>query len=192
MQEKPIESFYPKNTKEWRKWLEKNHKKLDNIWVVMYKKASEKPTISWSEAVDEALCFGWIDSTKKKRDEESSIQFFSKRKPKSTWSKINKDKFARLTEAGLMTEAGHKTVEIARQNGTWNILDEVDALTIPPDLEKLFKAHKGSKAYFETLSKSVKKMILYWIVSAKRPETRLKRITEIAESAAQQQKPKQF
>ncbi len=192
MQEKSIESFYPKNSKEWRKWLEKNHKKLDSIWVVMYKKASEKPTISWSQAVDEALCFGWIDSTKKKRDEESSIQFFSKRKPKSTWSKINKDKVARLTEAGLMTEAGHKTIETAQQNGTWNILDEVDALTIPPDLEKLFKAHKGSKAYFETLSKSVKKMILYWIVSAKRPETRLKRITEIAESAAQQQKPKQF
>ncbi|MGN7783353.1 YdeI/OmpD-associated family protein [Niabella sp. 22666] len=192
MSQKTIETFYPKNNKEWRKWLEKNHKKQDSVWVVMYKKASEKPTISWSEAVDEALCFGWIDSIKKKHDEESSIQFFSKRKPKSTWSKINKDKTERLIEAGLMQEAGHKAIETARENGSWNTLNEVDALSIPPDLEKLFKAHKGSKAYFETLSKSVKKMILYWIVSAKRPETRLKRITEVAQLAAQQQKPKQF
>lgn len=192
MSQKTIETFYPKNNKEWRKWLEKNHKKQDNVWVVMYKKASKKPTISWSEAVDEALCFGWIDSIKKKRDEESSIQFFSKRKSKSTWSKINKDKTERLIEAGLMREAGHKAIETARENGTWNILDEVDTLKIPEDLEKMFKAHKGSKAYFNTLSKSVKKMMLYWIVSAKRPETRLKRITEVAQSAAQQQKPKQF
>lgn len=192
MPQKTIETFYPKNTKEWRKWLEKNHKKQDSVWVVMYKKASEKPTISWSEAVDEALCFGWIDSIKKKRDEESAIQFFSKRKPKSTWSKINKDKVERLIEAGLMTEAGHTAIETARENGTWNTLNEVDALTIPPDLEKMFKVYKGSKVYFDQLSKSVKKMMLYWIVSAKRPETRLKRITEVAESAARQQKPKQF
>lgn len=192
MQEKPIETFYPKNSKEWRKWLQKNHQKRDSIWLVMYKKASGIPTISWSEAVDEALCFGWIDSIKKKRDEESAIQFFSKRKPKSTWSKINKDKVERLIESGLMTEAGQKAIEAARENGTWNTLDEVDALTIPPDLEKSFKLHKGSKAYFETLSKSVKKMMLYWILSAKRPETRLRRITEIVASAAQQKKPRQF
>lgn len=192
MEQKTIETFYPKNNKEWRKWLEKNHEKLDSVWVVMYKKASEKPTISWSEAVDEALCFGWIDSIKKKLDEESSIQFFSKRKPKSTWSKINKDKVERLTEAGLMKKAGDKAIATAKENGSWNLLDEVDALTIPKDLEKLFKAHKGSGVYFDTLSKSVKKMILYWIISAKRPETRLKRITEVAELAAQQKKPNQF
>ncbi|WP_114792304.1 YdeI/OmpD-associated family protein [Niabella yanshanensis] len=192
MQEKTTETFYPKTNKEWRKWLEKNHKNQDNVWLVMYKKASGKPTISWSEAVDEALCFGWIDSTKKTRDEESSIQFFSKRKVKSTWSKINKEKVERLIAAGLMKEAGHQAIETARENGTWNTLDEVDALVIPPDLEKSFKAHKGSKAYFETLSKSVKKMILYWILSAKRPETRLKRVNEVVESAARQQKPKQF
>jgi uncharacterized protein YdeI (YjbR/CyaY-like superfamily) len=192
MEPKIVDTFYPKNSTDWRKWLEKHHDKKDAVWVVMYKKASGKPTISWSEAVDQALCFGWIDSIKKKRDEESAIQFFSKRKPKSTWSKINKDKVARLAEAGLMTEAGQKAVETARVNGTWNILDEVDALTIPKDLEKLFKAHKGSRAYFDSISKSVKKMILYWIVSAKRPETRLKRITEVAELAALKQKPKQF
>lgn len=192
MQEKTTETFYPKNNKEWRKWLEKNHEKKDSVWLIMYKKSSEKPTIYWSEAVDEALCFGWIDSIKKKRDEESAIQFFSKRKPKSTWSKINKEKVERLIEAGLMTEAGHKAITTAQENGTWDLLNEVDALTIPPDLEKLFKAHKGSKAYFETLSRSVKKMILYWILSAKKPETRLKRITEVVESAALQKKPQQF
>lgn len=192
MQDIKTETFYPRNKKEWRKWLEKNHCKRDSVWLVMYKKASEKPTISWGEAVDEALCFGWIDSIKKKRDEESAMQFFSKRKPKSTWSKINKDKVEHLIADGLMTEAGYEAIETAKDNGSWNILDEVDALTIPKDLEKLFEEYDGSKAYFNSLSKSMKKMILYWIISAKRPETRLKRITEVAESAAQQKKPVQF
>src|SRR5690606_32773259 len=102
MPEKEIETFYPKNIQEWRKWLVKNHLKKNAVWLVMYKKAANEPSVSWSDAVDEALCFGWIDSVKKKLDEVRSIQFFSKRKPKSTWSKINKEKVKKLIETKQM------------------------------------------------------------------------------------------
>lgn len=192
MNEKDIESFYPKNQQQWRKWLQKHHEKKQSVWLISYKKASGMPTVSWSDAVDEALCFGWIDSTKKPLDEERSIQFFCKRKAQSTWSKINKEKVKKLIEAGNMTPAGLKSIEIAKENGSWWVLDEVEELIIPKDLEKEFKKHPGSKAYFVSLSKSVKKMMLQWLVLAKRPETRQKRITEIAEHAGQKLKPKQF
>lgn len=192
MSEKEIEHFYPENQQQWRKWLQKHHVKKQSIWLIYYKKASGVPTISWSEAVDEALCFGWIDSTKKTLDEKRSIQFFTKRKAQSTWSKINKAKVQRLLDEGSMAPAGLKSIELAKQNGSWSILDEVEELTIPTDLEKEFKKHAGSKAYFMSLSKSVKKMMLQWLVLAKRPETRQKRITEIAEQAGQKLKPKQF
>jgi len=189
---KDIEIVYPATGKEWRQWLEKNHRSKESVWVVFYTKASGKPTLQWSEAVDEALCFGWIDSKKVAIDKERSHQFFSKRKAKSTWSKINKDKVARLTEAGLMSQAGFESIELAKQNGSWNILDTVEELLIPDDLEAAFAARPGSKDFFLGLSKSVKKMMLSWLVLARRPETRQKRIEELAESAAQKIKPKQF
>src|SRR6476620_4689482 len=101
-----ITVFYPENISAWRKWLEKNHLTEIAVWLVFYAKKSGRKTISWSEAVDVALCFGWIDSKKIKIDAETSHQFFSKRKPKSTWSKINKEKVTKLIDNGLMTKAG--------------------------------------------------------------------------------------
>lgn len=189
---KDPEIFYPANLTAWRKWLIKNHLSEQSVWLVFYTKSSGKPSLTWSEAVDVALCFGWIDSKKIKIDHETSHQFFSKRKPKSTWSKINKEKVQRLIEDDLMAPAGYESIETAKQNGSWTILDEVEKLTIPNDLEKAFKKHKGSRDYFLSLSKSVKKMMLQWIVLAKRPETREKRINEIATLAGQSKKPKQF
>lgn len=192
MPEKETEIFYPKTKAAWRKWLEKNHETEQSVWIVFYNKASSKPTISWSESVEEALCFGWIDSKKISVDEETAHQFFSKRKAKSTWSKINKDKVEKLIEEGKMTKAGFDSIDIAKQNGSWNLLDEVEQLIIPKDLEKAFKKYKGAKDYFIQLSKSTKKAMLQWIVLAKQAETRQKRISEIAELAAQGKKPKQF
>jgi uncharacterized protein YdeI (YjbR/CyaY-like superfamily) len=186
------EVFYPTSLAEWRKWLAKNHLSQQSVWLVFHSKSSKKPSVTWSEAVDVALCFGWIDSKKIKIDHETSHQFFSKRKPNSTWSKINKEKVRHLTESGQMTQAGYESIETAKQNGSWTILDEVEELIIPNDLEKSFRKHKGSKEYFLSLSKSARKIMLSWIVLAKRPETRQKRIDEIAERAGQQQKPKQF
>ena len=185
-------TYYPENSNQWRKWLIKHHLQEDGVWVILYKKQANKPSISWSEAVDEALCFGWIDSVKKTLDAERSIQFFSKRKPKSTWSKINKQKVQKLIEAGKMAPAGFESIKIAQQNGSWNLLDDVEELVVPDDLEQAFTQHKGSKEYFSGLSKSLKKMMLQWIVLAKQPTTRQKRIDEIAAHAGQGQRPKQF
>jgi uncharacterized protein YdeI (YjbR/CyaY-like superfamily) len=146
----------------------------------------------YSEAVDEALCFGWIDSKTKPLDEEKFMQFFSKRKTKSVWSKINKEKIEHLTNAGLMTKAGFDSIEIAKQNGSWTILDEAEALIIPNDLEEEFENNPNAKTYFLSLSRSDKRNILQWLVLAKRAETRAKRIREIIELANINNKPKQF
>jgi len=181
------------NTKtEWRQWLQENHQTEQSIWLACNTKKSSLPSISWSELVDEALCFGWIDSTRKTIDEYSFVQLFSRRKPNSTWSKINKEKIQKLIDSQMMTEAGYETIKTAQQNGSWTILDSVEDLTIPKDLGEAFKNYPGSEDYFLSLSKSMKKMLLQWIVLAKRPETRKKRIDEIAELAAQRKKPKQF
>lgn len=189
---KDAKDFCPNNKKEWRKWLRLNHKKKDSVWLIFYRKTSPSYNLSWSESVDEALCFGWIDSTKRTIDNESYKQYFSKRKAKSNWSKINKDKIKNLIDQGLMEKEGYKSIEIAKENGSWTILDKVEDLVIPEDLQQVLKNHKGSTEYFESLSKSAKKGLLYWVVSAKRQETRQKRILEIAENAGKNLKPKQF
>lgn len=189
---KDIETFCPASRLQWRRWLQKNHQKKRSVWLIYYKKKANASTISWSEAVEEALCFGWIDSTARPIDDERFMQFFTRRKANSVWSKINKGKVRQLIDKGLMTQAGYESIEIAKQNGSWSILDDVEELKIPKDLAKEFKSQPGSKDYFTSLSKSVRKSILQWVVLAKRPETRQKRITEIAALAAQKQKPKQF
>lgn len=173
------EIFYPANIEEWRKWLVQNHVYKQSVWLVFYSKKSKKESITWSEAVDVALCFGWIDSKKIKIDQETSHQFFSKRKPNSTWSKINKEKVQQLVNNGLMADAGLHCVNIAKQNGSWTILNDVEQLIIPNDLENAFKKHIDSKAYFLSLSKSIRKIMLTSLVLAKRPETRLNRIEDI-------------
>ncbi|MBX2903960.1 MAG: YdeI/OmpD-associated family protein [Chitinophagales bacterium] len=187
-----IEHYYPKTKEQWRNWLAKNHVHKDAVWLIMYKQSTNKPSVTWSDAVDEALCFGWIDSIKKTLDEERTIQFFSKRKPNSTWSKINKQKVSILIEKGLMTHAGLACIQIAKQNGSWCILDSVEALEIPADLKEALTAHANAMNFFLSLSKSTKKALLQWIVLAKRAETREKRIQEVATLASKQQKPKQF
>ena len=139
MEKKEVEIFLAASQTAWRKWLEENHLSKQAVWLVLYTKSSDKKSTTWREAVDVALCFGWIDSKKIKIDNETSHQFFSKRKPNSTWSKINKEKVSELIESGLMTDAGYKSIETAKQNGSWAILDEVEALIIPEDLESEFK-----------------------------------------------------
>ena len=190
--EKEIETFCPKSRQEWREWLQKNHTQKQSVWLIYYKKKSGVPTVMYSEAVDEALCFGWIDSKAKPLDEEKFMQFFSKRKAKSVWSKVNKAKVERLISEGLMTKAGFESIETAKQNGSWTILDEAEALLIPKDLDDEFQKRPKAKNYFLGLSRSDKRNILQWLVLAKREETRQKRIAEIVELADQNQKPKQF
>lgn len=192
MRKEEIETFCPTSQVEWRKWLDKNHTSKQSIWLVCYKKKSNRPTTAWSDAVDEALCFGWIDSKRIPIDDEKFMQFFSRRKLNGTWSKVNKEKIEKLIDKGLMTKAGFEIIETAKNNGSWSILDDVEELKIPRDLKKELNNRTGSKKYFLSLSKSVRKAILQWVTLAKRPETRQKRIDEIATLAARKTRPKQF
>ncbi len=189
---KEVDEFCPTDKQHWREWLELNHIECDAIWVIFYKKKSPDFNLSWSDSVDEALCFGWIDSVKKTIDDERFKQYFSKRKSKSNWSKVNKDKVKLFIEQGLMREQGLLSIDIAKENGSWTILDNVEALIIPEDLKRELENHKDSMEFYESLSKSVKKGLLYWVISAKRAETRQKRIAEIVEHAGEKLKPKQF
>lgn len=192
MQQAETVTFCATSRQDWRQWLQDNHSSSQSVWLVYHKKNTNKPSITWIEAVEEALCFGWIDSVKKSLGDDAFMQFFCKRKPTSTWSKINKEKVKRLADDGLMAPAGYASIETAQQNGSWIVLDEVEALIIPKDLEKEFKNKPGSKDFFLSLSKSAKKAMLQWLVLAKQETTRQKRIREIAELASQQLKPKQF
>ena len=189
---KEIETYCPKSQKDWRNWLEKNHWLKQSVWLVYFKSSTKIPSISWNEAVDEALCFGWIDSTKKTIDKERYMQYFTRRKPNSAWSKVNKEKVVKLIQNDRMTKAGFDSIETAKQNGSWTILDKVEALVVPEDLKEELANYKGSMEYFDSLSKSDKKILLHWVVSAKRSDTRQKRILEIAENAGKNLKPKQF
>ena len=192
MAEKDLPIFRPTSQQHWREWLEAHHLTQQGVWLVYSKKKSIIPSLTWSEAVDEALCFGWIDSKAEPIDEHTYRQFFGPRKPKSGWSRVNKEKIQRLLAADLMTPAGLASLETAQQNGSWALLDEVEALRIPADLEQAFRAKPTAATYFAALSRTDKRNLLQWLVLARRPETRQNRLTEIVESAEQQLKPKQF
>ena len=187
-------TIHPANNRQWREWLALNHLAGKGVWLIYNKKikGEELPGLSWSEAVDTALCFGWIDSKKLPVDDKKFMQFFSKRKPKSGWSGINKEKVKKLIDLGLMTDAGMKTIEAAKCDGSWEALDAVEKLIIPEDLALLLKQDTQSEVFFASLSKSVKKAVFYWILCAKREETRNRRVAEIIRFTKEGKFPKQF
>jgi uncharacterized protein YdeI (YjbR/CyaY-like superfamily) len=173
-----VEMYYAKDRETWRKWLTKNYKKYKAVWLIYYKPISGKTRVSYNDAVDEAICFGWIDSKPNKLDELRSIQFFAPRHPKSNWSKVNKERVSRLLKEGRMTAAGVAIVEAAKKNGSWDALNEVEEMVIPEDLLKALKKKKRAYGYFMAFPKSSKKNILEWIHNAKQEETRGNRIAE--------------
>jgi len=192
---KPIENentFYAQSNDEWRNWLQKNHLSTESVWLIIYKKESKIPSVYYSEAVDEALCFGWIDSLPNKRDENSYYQFFSKRKAKSNWSKVNKLKVEQLLKENKIMPQGLKMIELAKQTGTWDALNKVDELKIPQEMEELFEKNNQAKINFENFPKSIKRGILEWIYSAKQDSTKLKRITETVVLAEQNIRANQY
>ena len=177
-----LESFLAVNRQEWRDWLIENHQQSYGVWLIYYKVKSKKPSIRYPEAVQEALCFGWIDSKIQSLDRERYRQIFTPRKAKSVWSKLNKAYVEELIEQNLMTEAGFQAIEIAKQNGSWTALDEVEALVISDALRQALINNQTAAINFEKLSKSKKKDILLSISSAKRPQTKAKRIQKIINS----------
>jgi uncharacterized protein YdeI (YjbR/CyaY-like superfamily) len=179
----PPNSTHPKSRAEWRKWLEENHTRTEGVWLIMYKKGTGKPRVDYAEAVEEALCFGWIDSKGNKLDDERSMLWMAPRKAKTGWSKLNKERIEKLINAKLIAPAGLAKINAAKKDGTWNALDAIEALEIPPDLAKAFSKNKTAKEYFNAFPRSAKRAILEWIASAKKPETRAKRIEETVTSA---------
>lgn len=186
------DAFYPKDRAAWRNWLDKHHQKKDSIWLILYKKESGTHAIGYDAAVEEALCFGWVDSKPNKRDEESYYLFFAKRKPSSNWSALNKTRVANLQKAGLMMPAGQAMIDIAKMNGKWDALNEVDQLIIPKDLKDTFKAYPGAAKNFDAFPPSTKRGILEWIGNAKTPATRTKRLIETASLAAKNIRANQY
>jgi uncharacterized protein YdeI (YjbR/CyaY-like superfamily) len=188
----PPDSVHPHTRQEWRAWLEENHARPAGVWLISDKKAAGRPRLEYEAAVEEALCFGWIDGKSNKLDEERSMQWFAPRKPGSGWSRPNKERVARLLAAGQMAPAGLAKVEAARADGSWFALDAVEALEIPPDLAAGLSAHPPARAYFDAFPRSVKRSILEWIASARRPETRARRIAETARLAAENLRANQW
>jgi uncharacterized protein YdeI (YjbR/CyaY-like superfamily) len=178
LQASGLKPFHARTRAAWRRWLERNHARSPGVWLVSYKKATGKPFVPWSEAVDEALCFGWIDSLRRPLDAERFQQLFTPRKPRSGWSAINKRKVAALVRAGLMTPAGLAKVEAAQRDGSWTRNDAVEALEVPEDLAVALARNPAAARNFGTLPPSARRGLLGWIHEAKKPETRARRVAD--------------
>lgn len=176
--------FYARDRAAWRRWLKNSHSKQKNLWLILYNKGSGIASVTYVEAVEEALCWGWIDSKANKRDDKSRFQYFAARKPKGVWSKINKERVARMIQEGRMTPAGMIKITVAKKDGSWNFLNPIDALHMPAQLKKALSRRKKALGNFEAFPPSVKKQIYHWIISAKRDETRNARIKETVTLAA--------
>lgn len=173
------EELYFKNDIEWRAWLEKNHETSAGIYLIFYKVSSATDSMRWEEAVKVALCFGWIDSTVKKLDDERRRQYFCPRKPKSVWSKLNKSYIVELIAEGKMHESGSRKMIAAIKDGSWTALDDVENGIIPKELQTAFEANPTAYENYQNFSPSYRKSYLYWLNQAKRETTREKRIAEI-------------
>lgn len=176
---------HPKSRKGWRLWLSRNHARSPGVWLATYRKETGKPRVDYAEAVEEALAFGWIDSKSNRLDDERSLLWMSPRKPSSGWSKVNKERIERLERQGLMAEAGRAVVDAAKRSGSWTALDAIEALEEPEDLAEALHASPAARTNFDAFPPSSKKVILTWIATAKREETRRRRVEETVRLAAE-------
>ena len=171
--------LYFKTDTEWRNWLSENYNTSEGVYLILYKVETNKPSMRWEEAVKVALCFGWIDSTVKSLGNGKRQQYFCPRKPKSVWSALNKRYIEELSANNLIHESGLKSINIAKENGSWIALDDVENLVIPEDLQLEFDKNKTAFTNYQYFARSYKKGYLYWLQQAKRVKTRQKRITDI-------------
>ena len=171
---------------DWRRWLEANHATSDPIWLVYEKKqhAASRPRLTYDDIVEEALCFGWIDSLPRALDDRHTMLYLSPRKPSSVWSALNKRRVESLEARGLIMPAGRALIDLAKSNGRWNALDQVESLTIPPDLRVALDQNPKARTHFEAFPPSARKGILTWITLAKRAETRAARVADAVRLAA--------
>ena len=172
----------------WRAWLEANHATARGAWLVTWRPRSGRRTLEYEVAIEEALCFGWVDSTGGRFDDERGKLYFAPRKPRSVWAASNKDRVERLTAAGRMAPAGITAVERAKANGSWDVLDAAERLQIPEDLAAALEARPPAAASFAAFPPSARRMLLGWVAVARRPETRAARIAKVAEAAARNER----
>ena len=168
----------------WRAWLEANHASARGVWLVTWRSRSGRPRLDYEAAIEEALCFGWVDSTGGHLDEERGRLYFAPRKPRSPWAASNKARVARLIADGRMRPAGLAAIDRAKENGSWEVLDSVERLEVPGDLAKALDDRPGAAACFAAFTPSTRKNLLGWIALAVRPETRAVRIAKVADAAA--------
>jgi len=185
---KNFEKVEVSSRQAWREWLSDHYEQTESIWLITYKKHTGDRYLPYDHIVEEALCFGWIDSLPRKLDEDRTMLLISPRKPKSVWSKLNKTRVDKLIKQALMMPPGLKKIEQAKKDGSWIFLDDVEALIIPDDLAAALATNPEAKAYFDAFSPSAKKGILQWIKMAKKEQTRQRRIQKTVELAAQNKK----
>jgi uncharacterized protein YdeI (YjbR/CyaY-like superfamily) len=186
------DKFYAKDRHALRKWLEENYATSTGAWMIYDKKVSGTRTLTYDDIVEEAICFGWIDSLPRSLDDKQGMHYISPRKPKSPWSKLNKVRVEKLIEEKLMTKAGLDVIERSKRDGSWNSYDTIENLDVPDDLKNELSTNKTAQNNFENFSNSNKKQILWYIVSAKRPETRARRVKQIVMEAEKNNNPLEY
>lgn len=186
------ERVHAETVQAWRRWLKAHHPRPEGVWLVSWKKATGRPAMTYDEAVSQALCFGWVDSTPAKLDDERTMLCFAPRKRGSGWSRPNKVRIRAMQAAGLMTPAGQALVDAAQADGSWTMLDDVENLVVPDDLSAAFGAHPGSRDQWDGFPRSVRRGILEWIAQAKTDPTRAKRVEETARLAARGERANQW
>jgi uncharacterized protein YdeI (YjbR/CyaY-like superfamily) len=181
--------YYAADRAAWRAWLKRNHATSHGVWLVYDKAAAGKRRLLYDDVVNEAVSFGWIDSRSRSLNDERKMLYLSPRKRKSPWTRSNKERVARLVKQRLMTDAGLVVVEAAKKNGSWDVYDAVEQLSIPSDLEAALVENEAARQNFAAFSPSNKKQLLWYVASAKHSETRKKRIARVVNSAAQNNNP---
>jgi uncharacterized protein YdeI (YjbR/CyaY-like superfamily) len=176
--------YHAETRKQVRAWLEQNHDTAPGMWLCSWRTAVDKPRCPYPEVVEEAICFGWIDSTAGILDEDRGLQLLTPRKPKSGWTRLNRRRVADMEEAGLMTQAGRRAVEVAKSNGWWTIYDPVEDLVEPEELERALDANENARREWDGFPPSARKRMLWWVVSAARDDTKAQRIAAIVSKAA--------
>jgi len=170
---------------EWHAWLREHHARPAGVWLVSWKSRTGKRAIPYEEAVQEALCYGWIDSTYRSLDEERGMLWYSPRRKGSLWAGSNKARVEKLEVEGRMADAGRAAIEAAKSDGSWALLDPVEALIVPDDLSTALDARTGASDHWEDFAPAVKRSFLFWIATAKRADTRARRVVESADLIAQ-------
>jgi uncharacterized protein YdeI (YjbR/CyaY-like superfamily) len=176
--------YHPTDLAAWRRWLAANSGTEPGVWVATWRKASGRARVSYETLVEEAICFGWIDSTVNVLDDERRLQLMTPRKPKSGWTRLNRQRVAMLEEQGRMTDAGRRAVDVAKANGWWTKYDSVEDLIEPDELADALDASPDARHAWNGFPPSARKQMLWWIVSAARPDTRTNRIAKVVSEAA--------